>query len=388
MSTLVMNVYCGFVTTSVLLAGLFINASTTWLLVAKPNLRSPSNLLLASLTCSNCILCVLIFPIRLANITGLIRTIDGRVCDIFGFFLQLWWSSNSLTFMFISYDRYQFISKAILYKSVVTTAKVYLCIGVTWVVSVIFSLLPVFGWSCYTFIENEHNCGVDWGKSHSFNIATQSVSFFLPCLVCCYCYGQIIYNAQRNTTRLHETGWPSVQNINNKKIISCKKPIKTSIIVIISFLILFLPYVIVSQFHWLVKSKIPGKITVNLSFFSAVLFPYLFVFRNQLLRKELRKLFKRVLNRDVRQIHPSVEIDENDYLENVSRRNSRSESTENYRRCSSDHSLSSSGQMNRKWSAEISRRYSLELPRRWSSNIMLGTSRRESGKSEMTCVDN
>nr|XP_012561890.1 rhodopsin [Hydra vulgaris] len=398
-----MKEYSGIVTSTLVIAGLLLNGSTILLLVVKPNLRSPSNMLLASLTSSNCILCVLVLPVRLANITGSIKTMDGRGCDIFGFFSQLWWNSNSLTFMFISYDRYQFISKAILYKSLATSAKVYLFIGVTWLISVIFSLLPVFGWSCYKFIEDEQFCGVEWGKSRSFDITTQSISFIMPCLVSCYCYGQIIYNAQQSKQRemtwpsvqniisipqqrkLPETVWPSVQSIQNKKLIACK-PIKTSIIIIIMFLIIYLPYIIVRQFHELINNKIAVKITANLLFFSVVVFPYLFVYRNRLLRKEMQKLFKRVLNRDVRQIHPSVDINENDYLENVSRRNSRSESIENNRRCSTDHSLSSI-QINRKSSEDTSRRCSLEMSRRWSSNIIFGTNRRESGKSEMTTVD-
>ena len=62
-------------------------------------------------------------------------------------------------------------------------------------------------------------------------------------------------------------------------------------------------------------------------------YPYLFAFRNRKLRTELAVLYSKLyVWRDVRKIQPAPHIDEEDYPDNVSRRNSRTESMNMERR--------------------------------------------------------
>ena len=316
------RIISGVVIGILLLSGLFVNISMIALFSIKSHIRSPSNILLANLSMSNLIICVLM-PITLSNIVDERNKLEGTSCEIFGLFSQLWLNGCIYTLAFISYDNCKLISSPFIYPITMTDGKAYTYVMITWTIAAILSLLPMFGWSRYTFNNEQYSCGVDLANNGYYNIFMLTFTFTIPCLIVMFCSTIITLDARGRVQPLRIIRRrPNLYEHSTRRN-SLYKTIKKSLIVIVTFLIAWFPHVMFIYGPY--NSKI--KIISIFMYVPVLVYPYLFGFRNEKIKKELNKLFYEILYwRDVRQIHPAQHIDERDYSENVSRRNSRSES--------------------------------------------------------------
>ncbi|XP_057301493.1 visual pigment-like receptor peropsin [Hydractinia symbiolongicarpus] len=314
----------GFILTS----GLFLNGSLVTLFTTKSQLRTPTNLLLSSLTVSNCILCIFVLPSNMASIFDPEIKYEGALCYIIALFSQLWWVANVYVLTFLSIDRYKLITTPLCYRQIMTTTKSKTYIAISWAVAIIIAIIPTMGWTKYTFSEIENTCTVDWNKSFSFNMFFTAITFWIPFLVITYCYISIISNAHGNVNRIGLM--LSSRMVNQVRRNSIYKTVKTSFVIVFTFLIAWVPHftlVYIYSFSGEPENYIRWKLIQPTKYLPVFIYPYIFAYRNSSLRRDLHIFYDKFKpRRDIRKIEPARTIDENDFPENVSRRNSRTES--------------------------------------------------------------
>ena len=191
-----------------------------------------------------------------------------------------------------------------------TSRKAIVFIITTWAITVVLSVVPMVGWTHYVYEKEQYYCSLNWDNNIIFNVLYIVVSFWTPCAIIIFCYASIIWNAKGNIQRLAALTEASTIGKNNSRSQSIYKTVRTSCLVIITFLIAWLPYFIMVSFHHtyninLLNAFRFASIMIYLPIF---VYPYLFAFRNKTLRLELSMLYAKVnVWRDVRQIHPSTE---------------------------------------------------------------------------------
>lgn len=318
------------VVTLIMVFGLFVNMSLLILFFRKRHSLSHSNVLLSSLATSNSIACLLVLPMVLHNIASSPLAMIGMVCDTFSFLQQLWWISSNYNIFFISYDKWKSVADSYTYSGKMTQRKAVIFISIIWALSIIFAIIiPVSGWT-YAYEKDHYFYSLNWNKSILRNIIYVSITFWIPGIVVFTFHMNIIQNATRSSQRL--TFPADALDITRIRLHHDRliyKTIKTSCLGIFIILTTWLPYSIIVSFQKLLSEWICKvlRITSIMIYLPIVVYPYFFGFRNKKIRGELSVLFSKVyLWRDVRRIHPAPNIDETEYPENVSRRNSRTDS--------------------------------------------------------------
>lgn len=318
--------------TLVLLLGIFLNFSILILFKMKPEIRIPSTIFLLNMIASNIFWCIFIAPAVLVILLQSNVSIENALCDIQGFSVQIWRITNIFPLMFYSYDRYKFISCPLVYRKIITTSKAYTFVAVTWIIALTVPWLPIFGLSSYNYSSNQIFCDVGWKNEMYFNIPYTIILFWFPFTVILYCNINIVRIAHRNMSQVDFLREIHEHRPVNARRNSLLKTLTTSVAITSSFTIAWLPHfvaVVLFQTRALEDNihKIL-KFSVYITFLTIVVYPYLFGFKNKVLKRDLRRLFKKLKcwRTNIRNIQPAEEIDENDYSENVSRRNSRTES--------------------------------------------------------------
>ena len=104
--------------------------------------RSKSNKILTSLTLSDCLVGYVSFPLFtfIINYAQDANSTTCRIIDVFSS-VTLWLTScSTCSIVFISYDRYTFITKSSHYDDILTNRKIYIIMGVICLFNLIFGI--------------------------------------------------------------------------------------------------------------------------------------------------------------------------------------------------------------------------------------------------------
>eukprot|EP00058_Branchiostoma_floridae_P017910 XP_002603399.1 hypothetical protein BRAFLDRAFT_122583 [Branchiostoma floridae] len=128
--------------------GNFLVAFTLW---RKAYLLTVSNKFVFSLTVSNFLLSLLVFPFCAASAV-LRRWIFGVIwCNFTGFVTVLVSSASLLTLGIIAIDRYYAIVRPMMYPDIITPQRGYQLLFYIWLHATVIALPPLFGWGKYQF---------------------------------------------------------------------------------------------------------------------------------------------------------------------------------------------------------------------------------------------
>ena len=109
-----------------------------------------------------------------------------------------------------------------------------------WVIPILTALLPVFGWSEYTYIRGKYMCTLDFLTSYSYSIFVISIAMILPFMVMFYCNIFIIRVIWINRGKRERTA------VNERRR---KENVRVSImvlVVIITFMFFYVPIMTVT----------------------------------------------------------------------------------------------------------------------------------------------
>lgn len=167
-------------------------------------LREITSAFIANLACADLLLAVIGMPFTLTSSITYKWVFGRHWCRINGIANSIFCIASMLSLAAVSVDRYIAIIKPLNYKLIMTRQTVTFMIVYVWGQSLFCALLPIIGWSRYTFITNESMCTADWGYDIPYTMFIFGTCFFAPLLVMIYSYYHILRTARNHSKRIAE----------------------------------------------------------------------------------------------------------------------------------------------------------------------------------------
>ncbi|XP_017263654.1 teleost multiple tissue opsin 3a [Kryptolebias marmoratus] len=184
----------------ILVAGVLNNSLTLLVFARFRCLWTPINLILLNICLSDVLVCAFGTPLSFAaSLRG--RWLIGESgCRWYGFANSLFGIVSLVSLSILSYERYT----TVLHSSQVDVSdfrKAWLCVGGTWLYSLLWTLPPFLGWSSYGPEGPGTTCSVQWhlrsATSVSYVLCLFIFCLMLPLLLMVYCYGRILVAIRR-----------------------------------------------------------------------------------------------------------------------------------------------------------------------------------------------
>jgi len=158
------------------------------------------------------------------------------MCQIHGFITTQFVIASMYSLMTISVNRYFIVVKPALYKRVFSSRNISIMIALIWIFPFIFAISPLLGWSAYDFQSNKATCIFYFSTSVWFSITILAIAIPLPLGVIIFCCFKIFKQVRLHKSRVDGLGIrTSTVNVEEIKIT------KTLIIIIMAYLICFIP---------------------------------------------------------------------------------------------------------------------------------------------------
>ncbi|MEE6493419.1 hypothetical protein FKM82_016817 [Ascaphus truei] len=121
------------------------NTLVIWAVRINPSLQNATFYFIMSLALADLSVGVLVTPLEILVILGL--QMHFHACLFMCCLVLILTNASNLSLLAIAIDRYLRIKIPIRYRTVITRRRIYLSIGITWIVSFLVSLVPMFGWN-------------------------------------------------------------------------------------------------------------------------------------------------------------------------------------------------------------------------------------------------
>uniref|UniRef100_UPI0037E7DC1E teleost multiple tissue opsin 3a n=1 Tax=Semicossyphus pulcher TaxID=241346 RepID=UPI0037E7DC1E len=184
----------------ILVAGILSNVLALLVFAKFRSLWTPINLILLNISLSDILVCVFGTPFSFAaSLQG--RWLMGEYgCKWYGFANSLFGIVSLVSLSVLSYERYTTVLRC----SKVDASdfrKSWLCVGGSWVYSLLWTLPPLLGWSSYGLEGSGTTCSVQWHlrspASISYVLCLFIFCLLLPLLLMIYSYGRILVAIRR-----------------------------------------------------------------------------------------------------------------------------------------------------------------------------------------------
>ncbi|KAM3911611.1 pinopsin-like [Leptodactylus fuscus] len=261
----------------ILVLGSLYNFLVLLIFVKFQAVRTPINMILLNISVSDLLVCVFGTPFSFAASVSGGWLIGQQGCKWYGFCNSLFGIVSLVSLSMLSYERYLTVLR---YAKVDASnyKNAWICIGGSWLYSLIWTIPPLFGWSSYGLESSGTTCSVVW-HSKSHNNVSYIVCLFLFCLVLplllmMFSYGHIV-RIIRGMCRINLT---SAQKRENHLLfmVAC---------MVTCYLFCWLPYGLVSLITTFGK---PGTISPTVSIIPSILAksstfinPLIYIFMNK-----------------------------------------------------------------------------------------------------------
>ncbi|XP_059919771.1 teleost multiple tissue opsin 3a [Gadus macrocephalus] len=158
-------------------------------------LWTPINLILLNISVSDILVCLFGTPFSFAASIHGRWLIGDPGCRWYGFANSLFGIVSLVSLSVLSYERYSHVLRCA-QADVSDFRKAWLCVGASWVYSLLWTLPPLLGWSSYGPEGVGTSCSVQWhvrsASSVSYVLCLFVFCLLLPLLLMVYCYGRIL----------------------------------------------------------------------------------------------------------------------------------------------------------------------------------------------------
>ncbi|XP_071948861.1 5-hydroxytryptamine receptor 7-like [Antedon mediterranea] len=171
-------------------------------------LRSPSNYLYVNLAVADMAVAILVMPIALVTqVTGQWLLTDA-ICDVWIFLDIVCCTASILNLCMISVDRYLVITRPMQYCKRRTCKFMAIIVMCVWIVAIIITLPPLFGWGRNVHVDN--NCLVS--QSLGYTIYSTVGAFYGPLAVMLVLYYKI-HKAARTAAAVEKRRLSIINNL-------------------------------------------------------------------------------------------------------------------------------------------------------------------------------
>ncbi|XP_017507764.3 adenosine receptor A3 isoform X2 [Manis javanica] len=190
------------------------NVLVIWVVKLNPSLQTTTFYFIVSLALADIAVGVLVMP--LAVVVSLGITIHFYSCLFMTCLLLIFTHASIMSLLAIAVDRYLRVKLTVRYRSVTTQRRIWLALGLCWLVSFLVGLTPMFGWNMKLTSESHRNVTFLSCQFRSVMRMDYMVYFsfftwiFIPLLVMCGIYLDIFYvirnKLNQNFSSSKETG--------------------------------------------------------------------------------------------------------------------------------------------------------------------------------------
>ncbi|XP_077300333.1 vertebrate ancient opsin-like [Arctopsyche grandis] len=185
--------------------GFFLNLMVIILMCKDKQLRTPMNMILFNLVCSDFSVSILGNPFTLVSALNHRWMFGNTMCIMYGFFMSLLGITSITTLTVLSFERYVMVSRPLSSRRLTMRGAIG-SIFFIWSYSLAVTTPPLFGWGKYVNEAANISCSINW-EEQTFNALTYIVFLFLtglvlPVIIICFSYINIITTMKKNTSRM------------------------------------------------------------------------------------------------------------------------------------------------------------------------------------------
>lgn len=283
----------------ILLLSFILNSSVILIFFGNPSLLTSSNFLLLSMAISDWLMAVLANTVGAYANASYWWTLDGAICQYFGFISSLCGLTSMVHLTALSVERWMTVKMKI--NEEPSKRKMALIIAGLWFFSFIWCLFPLIGWSSFGPEPGFAGCSITWYSSKSsdkaYIICLFIFFFFLPITAITFCYISV-YIEVKKMTKEAVVRWGHKAPPTQQTIRAQTKTIRMSVVMVFAYLIAWTPYAVVSLYSSFVASDISPLLSVMPAFFaklSSCYNPIIYFFMYSKFRKAAKKMLLRHL---------------------------------------------------------------------------------------------
>ncbi|XP_012695564.2 probable G-protein coupled receptor 101 [Clupea harengus] len=188
---------------AIVCTSLFGNVVVLLVFQRKPQLLHVANRFVLNLLLADLLQTVLVMPFAIAAAAPGVWPLDARLCQALVVLMHLFAFTGVNTIMVVSVDRYLAIIHPLSYPTRMTPHLGTNLIALTWLLSVLQSTPPLYGWGAIEFDRHHNACTVVWSSSYSYSALVSALSFWLPVLIMLGCYWMVFRAARRQNALVH-----------------------------------------------------------------------------------------------------------------------------------------------------------------------------------------
>ncbi|ELW46927.1 probable G-protein coupled receptor 101 [Tupaia chinensis] len=197
----------GIIRSSVLLIFLTVsfvgNVVLALVLQRKPQLLQVTNRFIFNLLVTDLLQISLVAPWVVATSVPLFWPLNSHFCTALVSLTHLFAFASVNTIVVVSVDRYLSIIHPLSYPSKMTQRRGYMLLYGTWIVAILQSTPPLYGWGQAAFDERNALCSMIWGASPSYTILSVVSFIVIPLVVMIACYSVVFGAARRQHALLY-----------------------------------------------------------------------------------------------------------------------------------------------------------------------------------------
>ncbi|XP_073919560.1 probable G-protein coupled receptor 101 [Castor canadensis] len=169
----------------------------------KPQLLQVTNRFIFNLLVTDLLQISLVAPWVVATSMPLFWPLNSHFCTALVSLTHLFAFASVNTIVVVSIDRYLSIIHPLSYPSKMTHRRGYMLLYGTWIVAILQSTPPLYGWGQAAFDERNALCSMIWGASPSYTILSVVSFIVIPLVVMIACYSVVFGAARRQHALLY-----------------------------------------------------------------------------------------------------------------------------------------------------------------------------------------
>ena len=246
-------------------------------------LKTMTGLFIANLAVSDLGVGLVCLPFAIAASIDEELLENRSICSIDGFSLVLFFIGSIETLCLISVHKYITVVYAM--RKVVTKKRAYIMIASVWVLSLVLASGPLFGWSKYVYKDGRHQCAPSPPKNaleRSYFSLLLGFGYVIPVATMLFCYSRLYFTSRQHLRRLRANAITN-ENVTNSE----GKLINTLVLILLAFILCWLPFVVYITFG-ISRQPIPfylPTIAFLFGYGNSALNPIIYVLRHQSFRK-------------------------------------------------------------------------------------------------------
>lgn len=258
----------------------------------KPRLSTTTSLFIAALATTDLINALVPGPLFLSSLITGKMPYSSAGCDISGFFMHFLTLASVSTMGLIAVNRYFCVLKPNIYKRIFTSRHSVIFLASLWIFIGIVIVFPlIVGWASMEFSPQMASCSLHFNSLTSetgFTVFVMVLFVVSSFVIVALCYYFVSKSLRQHRSHLTSNRGLSVQEINLTK---------TFFVLVVSFIILWLPtFVVVILFRVVLRKTLPRQLALAIPYgllTNSAVNPWIYGAMNPSFRKKFMSISKR-----------------------------------------------------------------------------------------------